>query len=664
MELNNSTIRVNDGAREVVETFGGLNRALRIPEGEWSETINLSSDQYPMLSTRSRRTKRPEEFGEVIDMIDKAGLILLVRDNGHYLLKRVDGDVLLDLGDAAQTETATGLVSMGAYIIVLGTNAWYNTADGTHGTIDADYGPPTTDITGSSGYRPYALKLCPCDAEGDELRILGDAATTETAAQAEADPATYLVQDGDCIAYDSMRMIKKCHSSEALENASTWEIMPVLLRVEADGIDTCGVAVGDIVDISGIPTGLRTGVYAENWDIYGTDPASFQTKYNSRSSLYDEDPNGLHEVALVGDGFIVLKDVFCTRRITISDVAAQDVHLGRKMPEMDFVVEAQNRLWGCRYGEVDGEMINEIYASALGDFRNWRRYDGTSMASYAASVGTDGRWTGAISYNGNPIFFKAGCMHKVTISAYGAHQIRDYAVDGVRADCSKSLCAMNGRLYWVGRLGIYAYDGSLPAARISDKLGQYRVRDLTEVVAGGAGGKVFFGLYEGGAIPKLYCYDVRRMIWNTESTTVSESGATQYVAAITANEVGGLSAAFSDGTVWDLFGFGTRLKEDPVEWSCESGLIGYFVTEHQYISRFVLRVLLAKGAKMSVWVEYDSDGKWVHAGSLAGTSGKTASYVLPVRPRRCDHFRLRLSGTGETALYSFAKTFAKGSDVK
>ena len=46
------------------------------------------------------------------------------------------------------------------------------------------------------------------------------------------------------------------------------------------------------------------------------------------------------------------------------------VTVRRYVPDMDFVVECGNRLWGCKYGIVDGQAVNAVYGSALGDFRN------------------------------------------------------------------------------------------------------------------------------------------------------------------------------------------------------------------------------------------------------------------------------------------------------
>ena len=93
----------------------------------------------------------------------------------------------------------------------------------------------------------------------------------------------------------------------------------------------------------------------------------------------------------------------------------------------------------------------------------------------------------------------------------------------------------------------------------------------------------------------------------------------------------------------------------------EAVLIGYSTVEQKYISRFNIRMSLAQGAHMDVLVQYDSDGVWHNQGRIQGAGTRT--FMLPVRPRRCDHFRIRLDGSGEARIYSFAKIFEAGSDV-
>ena len=112
------------------------------------------------------------------------------------------------------------------------------------------------------------------------------------------------------------------------------------------------------------------------------------------------------------------------------------VTVERSVPDMDYVVESGNRLWGCKYGIVNGQAVNAIYASKLGDFKNWNCYAGLSTDSYAASRGSDGAFTGAADYLGNPLFFKENCMERVYPSASGAHQIVTVQCAGVKSGSS------------------------------------------------------------------------------------------------------------------------------------------------------------------------------------------------------------------------------------
>ena len=62
----------------------------------------------------------------------------------------------------------------------------------------------------------------------------------------------------------------------------------------------------------------------------------------------------------------------------------------------------------------------------------------------------------------------------------------------------------------------------------------------------------------------------------------------------------------------------------------------------------------------TIEIEYDSSGTWVQSGTF--TMNGTDSIVIPVRPRRCDHMRFRISGTGEVRIFSITRVIARGSD--
>lgn len=63
---------------------------------------------------------------------------------------------------------------------------------------------------------------------------------------------------------------------------------------------------------------------------------------------------------------------------------------------------------------------------------------------------------------------------------------------------------------------------------------------------------------------------------------------------------------------------------------------------------------------MKVEMQYDSDGKWVHMGTMK--SPRLQTFLLPIIPRRCDHCQLRISGNGTINIYSVAREYENGGD--
>ena len=322
----------------------------------------------------------------------------------------------------------------------------------------------------------------------------------------------------------------------------------------------------------------------------------------------------------------------------------EPITVERKMPNMDFVTESGNRLWGCRYGvAANGEVVNEIYASKLGDFKNWNSFMGLSTDSWVASVGTDGRFTGAVAHLGYPVFFKEGCMHKVYISSSGAHKIQDTACRGVQRGCEKSLAIVNEVLYYKSQKAVCAYDGSLPV-EISAALGEVQYSDA---VAGGHGNLYYISMKSDDGY-HLFCYDTAKGMWFREDNTQVEDfcscgGEMYYI-------------DHKDGHIKMVSG-GTG----KVDWMAETGVIGITYPDQKYVSRLMLRMALDVGTIVRIYGQYDSWGEWEPLCTLSGVSMR--SFLVPIRPKRCDHMRLRIVGEGNAKLYSITKSFEQGSDI-
>lgn len=322
------------------------------------------------------------------------------------------------------------------------------------------------------------------------------------------------------------------------------------------------------------------------------------------------------------------------------------ITISRKMPNMDFVVESGNRLFGCRYGEsVDGKIVNEIYASKLGDFKNWNCFMGLSTDSYAASVGTDGQFTGAITHMGYPLFFKENFMHKIYGNYPSNFQIQNTACRGVQKGCSNSLAIVNETLFYKARSGIVGYDGSLPT-EASYALGN---ESYNEAVGGAHGNKYYVSMKDNSGTYHLFVYDIAKGLWHKEDNLRADSfcSCRGELYAIDHDSKNIITMAGNDG--------------DEVEWMVQTGEIGISSPDMKYISRLTVRMMLEPDSQATFYVQYDFNDEWEYQFTLTGNSLR--SFSIPIRPKRCDNMKLRIEGVGAAKIYSITKTIEEGSEL-
>lgn len=316
---------------------------------------------------------------------------------------------------------------------------------------------------------------------------------------------------------------------------------------------------------------------------------------------------------------------------------------------LDFVIESGNRLWGCRYGKNErGEFVNEIYATAHGSFKNWDVYNGTAADSYAVSVGSEGKFTGAVNFRGYPVFFKEGCYHMVHGYYPASYQLVTDTGTGLQSGSHKSLCIMRNVLYYKAPDGVYRFDGST-YDKISEALGS---TEYTDASGGGTDGKYYISMKERDGERELFVYDTERGLWYKE-----DGGGIKYFARL-----GGELYMYDADRHRLLTAKGTEgTAENAVEWFAETGEIGYSTTDARYLDKLQLRISLPHGSKAELYTEYDGDGYFEHIGSVEGSAEQ--AFTLPVMPRRCDRFRLRISGVGECKLISISKIMEEGGEI-
>lgn len=359
------------------------------------------------------------------------------------------------------------------------------------------------------------------------------------------------------------------------------------------------------------------------------------------SGCQAENLNGSAVLELAEDDRVVIRGM-------IAGSATQEgaVTLRRTVPDMDFVVECGNRLWGCKYGVADGRAVNEIYASKLGDFCNWHCYAGLSTDSYAAARGTDGPFTGAAAYLGSPLFFKEQCIERVYPSAAGAHQIVTLHCPGVKRGSHKSLAAVDGTLFYHGPGGVYAFDGSLPRL-VSAPLDGLA---LENAVAGARQGQYWLAAQE-GETRHLLVYDSRLGLWHRQDGLSVTDFALHGESLYALDEAGGL---------WDLQGVKGEQEED-VAFGCQSGELGLDSAHSKLLRRLTLQLQLETGRQMRVSCSADGGKSWEKELAVRGTGG-LQRITLPLPARRSAAWRLRLSGSGACTVYSVSAVYEKGSE--
>ena len=575
--------------RTMTEIFGGYNHNLKINEGEWYSEKNLSCRAYPLFAEREKRGVYREGAQEITGMIAKDALAWV--EGGKLFINgyQVDGMSL--------TEGEKQLVGMGAYICVFPDNVYVNTQNLSDcGSMGAEF----ATIDGQE------VTFTPCRLDGTPYEGVPIA---ESAPPEPANGDMWMDSSADT------HVLKQYSASTGM-----WTDIPaVYVKIAVNGINEL-FSRYDGVTLSGAAVteeDIKNQIAALNGDII---------------------------IQAVGDGYIIVTGIL-DHAVTQN---VGQVKISRKIPHMTHVCESGNRLWGCYYGMVGGVMVNQIFASKLGDFKNWNCFMGIASDSYAVSVGTDGEFTGAITYLGYPTFFKENCVHRIYGSMPSAYQVQTTQLRGVQKGSGKSLAILNEVLYYKSLTDICAYDGSLPTG-ISDQMGGVM---YSNACAGAGNGRYMVSMQDTQGAWHMFTYDPQRGIWHREDDThaigFAAWGQEMYFIDRDRNAI--ITARGTEGT-----------PEGDVEWMAESGMIGYEMPDRKYVSRFNIRMRLDEGAHLALEIEYDSNGIWVHQGdvSVAGTD----AFVFPVIPRRCDHFRIRLTGRGGVRIYSMTKILEQGSDM-
>lgn len=337
----------------------------------------------------------------------------------------------------------------------------------------------------------------------------------------------------------------------------------------------------------------------------------------------------------------------------------------RTMPTLDLVVEWNNRLWGCN------NLDNTIYACKLGDPTNWQYYQGTSMDSYYAEQGTDEKFTGVAEYSGHIIFFKPNSMTRIYGSAPSNYQVTNTSAYGVEGGSTNSVLTINDTVFYKSAIGIMAYQGGIPFC-ISDKFN----RKFKNVVAGTEGTKYYASCIiedEDEIKGRLMVFDIDKGLWHMEDglrfTSACKVGNKVYYTTSTSEILVCnsnvycaknlmCSSAFIEGTAGIINPDTPTESYDDIEWMATFGPFDEYLEEHKIYSKLALRLKANGDASAKVYISIN-EGPWEQVANYDSVS--TKGDFIPIVPRRCDRYSVKIEGKGNFEVKSLTRRIRKGS---
>lgn len=369
--------------------------------------------------------------------------------------------------------------------------------------------------------------------------------------------------------------------------------------------------------------------------------------------------SGLEESGLNGDW--ILTDagpdyILFTGILQKALTQTGEVRVERTCPEMDFVVEKDNRLWGCSSAD------HEIYCCKLGDPTNWRAYQGVATDSYAVTVGTPGPFTGAAVSGSAVIFFKENCLHRVYGTQPSNFTVYVDNLRGVQQGCHKSAVRVNEYLYYKSVFDVCVYADS-EVAGISAALG---TESYKNAVAGVCGSRLYLSMEDQEGAWQLLVYDTAAGVWTREDGTHALGFASCLTETFMLRADGELYALLPGEYNKDFFMVGSDYTvyaqeetDEEVSWELRTGEILRELPDHKYIGKIQLYLELDPGARAEVALRRDG-GAWEKVQELSG--GDQRRCTLPIYPRRCDRMEIRLTGVGHARLVNWSKYVGYGSE--
>lgn len=451
---------VQNASKKYSVTFRGVNYGEGTQDGEFAETYNLSTDQYPCITQRAARV-----------MAGKYTLPTTLHAKGKLLV--IDGaDVMY--GDAKVGEVTLGkkqTATIGNYIVIFPDKKYYKVPteedqDGEFGSMEIEYKASWLKFTSSTITMVNEFKV-------------SDASFTESTLSKVG--ANFPFKEGDVITTTG--------------SGATFNRTNIVIRSV-----TSDTLTFDDNTFGGRASGINITILRESKE------ANFPFKEGDAVTITGCSENGNNKTTEIIIRGATADELTFDDNTFAETTEYGEVTISRTVPDLDFICESNYRLWGT-HG-------NTIYSSKFSDPFNFKVFDGLSSDSYAIEVGSEGEFTGCIPYSSHICFFKENTLHKLYGTKPSNFQITTVNIYGVQSGSEKSMQIVNEQLLYKGVGGVYSYTGGVPEL-ISEKFGNKR---YSEAVACCDGEKYHISMRQGDTW-NMFTYDVLKNIWLREDNT-------------------------------------------------------------------------------------------------------------------------------------------------
>lgn len=626
--------------------FRGVNYGEGAQDGQLENSRNVTSERFPCLSPRAGRSTEGE--------YENATAV-------YYKGKRfvVDGTKLLYDGEEIATVSAgkKQFASVNSKVVIFPDKIMFDMEAGEVRGLGAEYTSDAGMLEFISD-KEIAVHLGNYNAEAISSGNIGGNDTSNLTIREDTRPFTQKIASVSVNAETGEITFGTKSNCPYAEDISKGMLF-VSTSLGADGMSTWG-KVTKVYSEPIIPTppggtpSTKVRKKGFDYDIYGVKGADFETFsgfealgfHNGDTIEIDgltthADYNGAYTIRGFGtyttDGVELPTLIFDPDLFSEIGVDEGAVTIRRKVPNLSVMCESNNRLWGA-----DG---STIFASALGDPTNFYTYDGLDTDSYAVAVASEGAFTGCCGFGNSVLFWKEDKLHKILGAYPSQYTMYEYNVPGVKRGSEDSLVNVNEVIYYHGREGVYRYSGGSPEL-ISENFG---LRRFQEAAAGAEGDRYYISMQD--VTSKgwgLWVYDILRGIWLQE------------------DESQGMDFAYNEGKLYYISGDGGLMCVNPEEsdetvaWSVTTTRMDEVFHNRKCYSKLLLRAELLED---SAWLQVDisCDGEpFKRVYTSRDKHSKTL--IIPIMPKRCDSFRIRLSGEGKFVLRSLVREFGIGSE--